>query len=39
MVGCFPEGVEKNGGKITRMDILEFRDINLPDPNNKNLFK
>ena len=29
----------QNGGKMTRMDILEFRDINGPDPYNKIWFK
>ena len=32
-------GGPQNGGKMTRMDILEFRDINRPDPYNKIWFK
>ena len=29
----------QNGGKMTGMDILEFRDINGPDPYNEIWFK
>ena len=32
-------GGPQNGGKMTGMDILEFRDINGPDPYNKIWFK
>ena len=32
------EGLQ-NGGKMTGMDILEFRDINGPDTYNENWFK
>ena len=31
-------GGPQNGGKMTGMDILEFRDINGPDPYNENWF-
>ena len=32
-------GGPQNGGKITRIDLLEFTDINGPDPYNKIWFK
>ena len=32
-------GGPQNGGKMTGMDILEYRDINGPDPCNENWFK
>ena len=32
-------GGPQNGGKMTGMEILEFRDINGPDPYNKIWFK
>ena len=43
----FPDGSEfprapggpQNGGKITVMDTLEFKDINGPDPYNKIWFQ
>ena len=33
------QNLPQNGGKMTGMDILEFRDINGPDPYNEIWFK